>query len=292
MNLFLTEERKKSIKGRFQRIKNGIVNACFAYDAEKLRRHLIKIGIAEGDTIMVHANFSPGNGFRGSPMDVVDVLVDRVGKHGNLLMVSIPFRGSAYDYLMKKKPFRLNKTMSMMGLITEVFRRKEGVLRSFHPTHPVLAYGKDSQWIVEGHENNLYPCGPGTPFEKFRKLNGKIMFFDVSFGAITFFHHVEDLYKDRLPFPVYQDDIITTVAYDKENNPHEIKTYVFDRNLPRSAAKLEQEMRRKRLINISRIGNSRILLVKAEDVVRCQGDMIDAKNYPYDLQDMESGQGG
>ena len=279
----ISEENKRTIKSNYRKIKSGIVKSFLSCDADDLRRHLIRIGISESDTLLVHANFNPDNGFRGDPMDIVNVLVDRVGKNGNLMMVSIPFRGSAYDYLMAKKPFRLNKTMSMMGLLTESFRRKEGVQRSFHPTHPVLVFGKDSRWLVEGHENCLYPCGTGTPFEKFRKMNGKIMFFDVGFGAITFFHYVEDLYKDKIPVPVYHDEIITALAYDKENQPREIRTYAFNKNLRRSADKLEQEMRRHGLIRKSRIGNSRILLVGAEDVVRCQGSMIDAKNYPYEL---------
>jgi len=279
----VSEDNKKTIKSNYGKIKSGIVKSFFSYDVDCLRRHLIRIGIAETDTLLVHANFNPDNGFRGDPMDIVNVLVDRVGKNGNLMMVSIPFRGSAYDYLMAKKPFRVNKTMSMMGLLTESFRRKEGVQRSFHPTHPVLVFGKDSRWLVEGHENCLYPCGAGTPFEKFRKMNGKIMFFDVGFGAITFFHHVEDLYKDKIPVPVYHDEIITAFAYDRENQPREIRTYAFNKNLHRRADKLEQEMWKNGLIRKSRIGNSRILLVGAEDVVRCQGSMIDAKNYPYDL---------
>lgn len=279
----LPEKTRNSMKLEYGKFRSRVMRKFFAYDAGDLRKHLERIGISHSETVMVHANFSPDSGFRGDPIDIVNVLADHVGDSGNLLMVSIPFRGSAYDYLMGKKPFRLAKTMSMMGLITENFRRKEGVLRSFHPTHPVLAYGKDCQWIVEGHEKYLFPCGPGTPFEKFRQRHGKILFFDVGFGAITFFHYVEDLYKDRIPFPVYHDEVLTSVAYDRENTLHEIRTYVFNPNLHRSAAKVEREMERRGLIRKSRVGNSRLLLVDAEDVVRCMGDMIDAKNFPYEL---------
>ena len=63
-----------------------------------------------------------------------------------------------------------------MGLITEIFRRREGVLRSFHPTHPVLVYGKDSKWLTSEHEKCLNLCGAGSPFDKFRQLKGKILF--------------------------------------------------------------------------------------------------------------------
>lgn len=290
LNGIVSKERKKAIKMQYGKLKGWTVRTFMSYDGRAMREHLVGMGISESDTVMVHANFNPENGFRGNPIDVVEVFSDLLGTSGNLLMVSIPFRGSAYDHLMQKKPFRVRKTMSMMGMITEIFRRKEGVLRSFHPTHPVLAYGKDSKWFVEGHESCLYPCGPGTPFDKFRQRNGKILFFDVGFGAITFFHHVEDLYKEKLPFPVYHEEIISTTGYDEANEPREIRTYVFNRNLPRSAEKLEREMETKHFIRKSRIGNTRILLVRAEDVVTSMRDMIDSGNFPYEVDNHEINQ--
>jgi aminoglycoside 3-N-acetyltransferase len=213
----------------------------------------------------------------------VNALAELVGEKGNLLMVSIPFRGAAYDYLVLNKPFHVNKTISMMGLITEIFRRRGGTLRSLHPTHPVLAFGKDAQWLVADHDRCLYPCGPGSPFDKFRQLKGKILFFDVPFGAITFFHYVEDLLKDRLPFPVYDDRLFSVNAVDSKGEKRIIQSYTFNKDIPRSAEKLEAEMLRQGKILRGRIGNSQFLLVTAEDVVTCQTAMVEAGNYPYDL---------
>ena len=198
-------------------------------------------------------------------------------------MVSIPFRGAAYDYLALNKPFNVKKTISMMGLVTEMFRRREGTLRSLHPTHPVLAFGKDAQWLVAEHDRCLYPCGPGSPFDKFRQLKGKILFFDVRFGAITFFHYVEDLLKDRLPFPVYDERLFSVPAVDANGENRVIQTYAFSNGVPRMAEKLEAEMARQGKIRQGRVGNSRCRLVTAEDVVSCQTAMVAAGNYPYDL---------
>ncbi|HEY5599674.1 MAG TPA: AAC(3) family N-acetyltransferase, partial [Candidatus Manganitrophaceae bacterium] len=223
------------------------------------------------------------SGFKGSPGDIVNALMEYVGREGNLMMVSIPFRGSAFDHLMKNKPFYIQKTVSMMGLVTETFRRKEGVLRSFHPTHPVLVYGKDAAWLADGHDRCLYPCGPDSPFDKFRRLKGKILFFDVGFGAITFFHYVEDLIKDKLPFDVYHPEPFSAPAYDEKNQLHQIKTYAFNKNVVRRADKLEEEMLRWNLIKKGKIGRSNLILVEAEDVVGRQTSMVEAGNLPYDL---------
>ncbi len=280
---YLSREKKLAIKSRYSKMKKFVVDSLMNYDEEMLKAKLKKMGVSETDTLMVHANFKPDSGFKGTPLDVVNALIELVGTRGNLLMVSIPFRGFTYDHLMKNKPFRLNKTMSMMGLITESFRKRERVLRSFHPTHPVLAYGKDSAWIVAGHEKCLHPCGTGTPFEKLRQLNGKLLFFDVGFGAITFFHYVEEITKDKLPFNVFHEEPFSVTAYDGSNNMHTIKTYVYNRNIGRNTGKLEEEMLKRQMIKKGRVGNSTLMLMDTEDVVSCQTSMVESGNLPYDI---------
>jgi len=280
---YLSAKQKRVLKSKFNEVRNKLVRTLFRYDAVKLKLRLTQIGITATDSLMVHANFGPDSGFRGTPLDLVNALVDLVGAKGNLLMVSLPFRGAAYDYLALGKRFNVKKTISMMGLVTEMFRRREGTLRSLHPTHPVLAFGKDAQWLVAEHDRCLYPCGPGSPFDKFRQLKGKILFFDVSFGAITFFHYVEDLLKDRLPFPVYDDRLFSVTAVDSKGEIRMIQSYAFNKEIPRGAQKLEAEMLLRGKLLKGRIGNSQLMLVTAEDVVACQTAMVEAGNYPYDL---------
>lgn len=279
----LPEKQKLALKARFNTMRVGFIKTVLSYDTSALKTRLRKMGVKEDDTLLVHSNSNPDSGFKGTPADVVNALADLVGKKGNLLMVSIPFRGSSYDHLAKGKTFHKDKTISMMGLITEIFRRKEGVLRSLHPTHPVLAYGKDSEWLVSGHEKCLYPCGVGSPFDKFRQMNGKILFYDVPFGAITFFHFVEDLTKDMLPFKVYDDRLFTVKATDGKTE-HVIETYAFNKEIPRDAFMLEEEMKRRGLVKYGKVGNSNLILVNSSDVVACHIDMVKAGRYPYKLQ--------
>ena len=86
-------------------------------------------------------------------------------------MPSLPYGGSTYKYLKETRVFDVNRTVSQMGLIPEIFRRQEYVVRSLHPTHPVVAFGALANWFVQGHENCLYGCGPGSPFEKLAEKN-------------------------------------------------------------------------------------------------------------------------
>lgn len=282
INRYVGDKMKRAVKSRIARARNRFVRSFLNYDGDKLRARLRAAGIADTDTVMVHANFTTDSGFRGTPLDLVTAMAELLGERGNLLMVSIPFRGAAYDYLALNKPFNVKKTMSMMGLATEAFRRREGTQRSLHPTHPVLAFGKDAASIVADHDRCLFPCGAGSPFEKLRELRGKILFFDVSFGAITFFHYVEDLLKDRLPFPVYDDRVFSVTAIDAQGASRTVETRTFNKNVIRKAEKLEQQMLRDGKIVRGRVGNSRFTLVAAEDVVSCFTRMVDERNYPYE----------
>lgn len=272
---------KRAIRSKLNQAKSRIVHSFLSYDAEALKARLRRAGIRETDTLMVHANFSTDSGFRGTPSDLVNALVELVGTNGNLLMVSIPFRGAAYDYLVAGKPFNVKKTISMMGLATEMFRRREGTLRSFHPTHPVLAVGKDASWLVADHDQCLFPCGVGTPFDKFRQLHGKILFFDVSFGAITFFHHVEDLLKDKLPFPVYHERQFAVPAIDARGASQVIQTRTFNNAVARKAEHLERRMVADGTVARGRVGNSRFTLVTADDVVSSFTAMVESGDFPY-----------
>lgn len=279
----LDGKQKRALKSKLNQLKQQAVRALRSYDVPALHAHLARIGIERTDTVLVHSNFDPQSGFSGTPNDLANALADYFGEQGNLLMVSIPFRGSAYDYLAQGKTFDVRKTISMMGLVTEMFRRRPGTLRSLHPTHPVLAAGKDAAWLTTGHEDCEYPCGPGSPFDKFRQLKGKILFFDVGFGAITFFHHVEHLIQGDLPIPVYEEQAFETPVVDAAGGRRTVRTYPFSRKYTRKAEALETEMAGRGQLHRSRVGNSRAILVSAEDVVDSMTAMVKAGRYPYVL---------
>lgn len=278
----LRDRLKRAVKTRISRTRTAFVRTFRSYDADQLVAALRKAGVTGSDTLLVHANFTQDNGFKGGPLDLVNALARVVEPDGNLLMVSIPFRGSGYDYLVKNKPFNVRKTISLMGLVTETFRRRAGTARSLHPTHPVLAVGPDAEWLVAGHEACREPCGADTPFDKFRQRRGKILFFDVPFGAITFFHHVEDVLRDRLPFPVYHERLFEAPVVDAAGENRVVETYTFNPAVTRRADKLERRMAEEGKLHHGRIGNSRFILVDAEDVVASFTAMVAAGNYPYD----------
>ncbi len=280
----LNSSQKTKLKALYLATKRLFIKRFLSYGSRELESLLHDLGVTSGDTVMLHSSFAL-SGFRGSPKELSDVFLRSVGPNGNLLMVSLPYSSSTYEYLQKKKTFDVRKTPSHMGMISESFRRREGVLRSFHPTHPVLAFGPKAEWIIADHDKCLYPCGPGSPFEKFSQLGGKVVFFNVPFSTITLFHYMEHLVERTLPFPLYLSEAFEVPSIDSTGKISMIKTRVFSPEAVRRRRPLilMEELDKQHLVRRKRMGNSRVMCVAALEAIACTEQMARAGKLFYDV---------
>lgn len=279
---------KVGLKAKLLEARRLYVRAFLSYDARQLMDCLRSLGVCSGDSVMLHSAFEPHCGFRGTIEQLTGVFLDAVGPGGNLLMVSLPYRSSSLHYLSKLKVFDVRKTPSMMGLVSEYFRHRADVLRSLHPTHPVLACGARAEWLVAGHQLCEYPCGPGTPFEKLEQHDGKVVFFNVPFATFTFFHYLEHLVSPDMPFSLYTEQPFLVPVIDRDGESTTVRTFVFSLEAIRRRrfSVLEDELRRRQLIQERRVGNSRLSLIRVRDAVDCVGDMHRSGQTFYDLSDV------
>ena len=275
-----------ALRAKANQARRVFVQTFLSYDAPRLVACLRALGIKSGDTVLLHSGFDASSGFRGGVEALTNAFLEAIGPEGNLVMVSLPYRSSSLDYLKKLKYFDVRRTPSMMGLVSEFFRRRPNVLRSLHPTHPMLACGPDAEWIVADHELCRYPCGPGTPFEKLVSLDAKAVFFNVPFDNFTFFHNLEHLVSSELPFELYTDEPFEVPVIDKSGETITVTTFVFslDAIRRRQFHVLEDEMRRRQMIRKRRVGNSYIYSTHLRDSIECVRDMSRKGRYFYDLE--------
>lgn len=288
----LTAKIPRSVKAR---LRAGVtaaqrvwVKLLRSYDAGQLAAALSSLGLRAGDTVLLHSSFGAHHGFRGTAEQLTDVFIDVLGPDGTLLMVSLPYRGSSLEYLQRINQFDVRKAPSMMGLVSEYFRRRPQVLRSLHPTHPILALGAKAEWVVADHESCLFPCGPGTPFEKLIALDGKVVFFNVPFATFTFFHYLEHLVSSRLPFPLYSERPFDVPVIKRNGERGTVRTFVFSLEAIRRRRfqRLEDELFRRGLIARRRIGNSQLLAIRVRDAVTCVEEMSRQGQYFYEFDDL------
>jgi aminoglycoside 3-N-acetyltransferase len=276
---------KNKLRAIHRRLRRLMVGVFFSYGNDELVRALRAVGVEPGDSVMLHSAFEPHHGFRGTSQDAIDAFLAALGPQGNLLMVSLPYRSSSLDYLSKLKVFDVRRTPSAMGLVSEFFRRRAGVVRSCHPTHPVLTYGPLAEWFIEGHERCLYPCGPGTPFDRLLQSGGKVAFFNVPFVYFTFFHYLEHLVSANLSFPLYVEPPFDVAVIDRHGEKLVVRTHAFSREAIRRRRfeVLESALRDRGLIRKTRVGASVLLLVDLREVVSAVKEMTRQGVYFYEM---------
>src|SRR5262249_3791691 len=96
--------------------------------------------------------------------------------------------------------FDARRQVSQMGLLSEVFRRTPGVVRSLHPTHSVCALGPHAQCLTAEHHLAPTTFGALSPFAKMAELDTVILGLGKPYyRVLTQIHAAEDLLGDRFP---------------------------------------------------------------------------------------------
>jgi len=272
---------KAQLRQIYRRGRSDLIKRFRSYDSDALAIAIDELGIAAGDTVMVHSALNPDNGFIGKHKDIINVLKSLVTEEGLLVMPSMPYADSSRAFLQRGKPMNVRRSPSHMGLISEVFRRNKDVYRSLNPIHPLLAWGNDAQEFLQGHENCQYSFGSNSPFEKLLKRNAKVLCFDVGFEFITFTHFVEDQLKDKFQFSLYDNEPIIGTSIDYDGNELRTDCYVLSdisRHLRREE-RLIAQMEKKNQLQYSRIGNTKLLMVNCNDIINTATDMMSRGDY-------------
>jgi aminoglycoside 3-N-acetyltransferase len=233
---------------------------------------------------MVHSSFDRFEGFRGKATDVILSLQATVGPTGTILMPTIPFTGTAVEYVAEMGIFDVVTTPSRMGLITELFRRAPGVSRSLHPTHSVAAWGAQADELLRDHHLAETPCGKNTPFGRLSKYDGKILLLGTDIDSMTFFHSIEEDLEPLMPFSPFTKETFRLHSKDRNGRIWETRTRLFDPDVSRrrNLHKLVPALRMRGLWRENHVGRLRGICLKAGDVLALCRAMAQSGEFCYD----------
>ncbi|AJY75901.1 AAC(3) family N-acetyltransferase [Paenibacillus beijingensis] len=157
------------------------------YTKESLIRNLEQLEVDRNGTLLVHSSYKSIGEVEGGPDTILDALTDYM-KNGLLVMPT-----HTWSYIDENNPrFHVQDSPSCVGILTELFRKRPGVVRSLHPTHSVAALGKDAEAFVTGNEKCDTPCGPQSPWGKLLERKATIMLLGVDLRRNTFMHGIEE----------------------------------------------------------------------------------------------------
>lgn len=285
----LSKSQKNAVRAFIRRTRLYCVRkwpSFTSFAPSDLVATLRHMGVAPGDSILVHCSFGEEFGFRGSMDQLIDAFLAAVGSTGNLLMVSMPYIGAASSYLGQAKVFDVRKTPSAMGLVTEAFRRRSGVVRSANPMHPVLVSGPRAAEFVAGHESCAFSIGPDTPFDRLLQKSGKVIFFNTRLTSFTFYHFLEHRIRTLLPFPLYTESAFAVPVINSSGVAGEVRVFGYSdqASARRQDWRLHAWLRRKKVVRSARLGVTRVMVLDLQEVVKAFDDMIAVGKSIFDLK--------
>lgn len=254
------------IKRSLKRLVRDYHRRFRAFTPVDLNRALVELGVVAGDVVMVHSAFDSFLGFQGGPVDAIRTLQQVVGARGTLMMPTIPFRGTAVEYALGDPVFDVRQTVSRMGLLTELFRRSPGVVRSIHPTHSVAVWGNRADAIIAGHERAETPCGRSTPYEKLLEHDGKILLAGVPPDTMTFCYFVAAELEPQLAIPVFTREKYPMRWRDGDGTVRVSHLRLFSLRLDHDLRPLVNELKRRHQWRERRVGSLRLMLLRAREV--------------------------
>lgn len=165
-----------------------------------LREDLRRLGLEEGDLVMVHAGLRSLGPVLGGVNTVVQALQDAVGSRGTLMayldwelgVEPEDFEDARLRDEIPTFDKRTARATRDHGILAETLRTWPGAVRSDHPDAGMVAIGARAEWLCADHSFH-YGYGPGSPLARLVEAGGKVLMLGAPLETLTILHHAEHL---------------------------------------------------------------------------------------------------
>nr|WP_154894445.1 AAC(3) family N-acetyltransferase [Paenibacillus xylanexedens] len=154
---------------------------------QSLFEQLHQLGIDGRSTLLVHSSMKSMGEVEGGADTVLDAFTEYM-KDGLLVLPT-----HTWSTINASNPmFHVESSPCCVGILPELFRKRPGVVRSWHPTHSVAAIGQDA--VAFTKDDHLYdtPCARGSAWGKLLDRKATILLVGVDLKRNTFIHGVEE----------------------------------------------------------------------------------------------------
>lgn len=157
------------------------------YTARQLTSQLKKMNIPTDGTLLIHSSFKAMGEIKGGPETVIDALC------GYMTDGLIAMPTHSWHVVNSDNPvFDPASTPSCTGILGQLLLKREGAVRSIHPTHSLAVWGRDAARFVEGEQFMSTPCGRKGCMGKLLDRKAKVLFIGCELSKNTFLHGVEE----------------------------------------------------------------------------------------------------
>lgn len=216
-------------------------------------------GIERGDHLLVHSSLSSIGWVEGGADTVIDALLQAVGEAGTVMFPTLT--GAVTDSPETPPRFDARSSACWTGKIPEAARLRPDAVRSLHPTHSVVAFGRYASWFTSGHELVRTPCGYGSPYDKLASVGGKIVLIGVTQQCNTSYHHAEEV--SRTPIVLQDRTMAITMTDIHGRQVTMADTALHKWHYSRDYDAFEPEMLRQGICHIGQLGKAAVRVVDA-----------------------------
>lgn len=218
-----------------------------------------RLGVEEGDTLLVHSSYKSLGAVDGGPQIVINALEAALGAEGTLIMPTFNF-----DF-NKGVPWDVRSTPSKMGVLTELVRVDPRAKRVFHPFYSFAILGKHAERLGGLRYKSSYERN--SVFGKLRDLDGKIMVIGLSYtNSMTFFHHIEQMEGVDYRFLKQFTGEVTDWDGRTYTDTFEMLVRDIDKGVITEVNPMGEMMEKAGIISVGKIGEADVKLMKANEV--------------------------
>ncbi len=169
---------------------------------EDLKEGFKKLGLKEGDNVIVHTSLSSLGFVCGGSQIVIEALLETVKDSGTIIMPSQSWKNldpeAGVHWEEPKEWWQMIRDnwpaydkditpTNTMGAVAEMFRKWPGAKRSAHPARSFAAKGKNAEYLVKDHDlSDIF--GEKSPLGKLYALDGKVLLIGVGHDKNTSLH--------------------------------------------------------------------------------------------------------
>ena len=213
--------------------------------------------------IMLHSSMVNIGKIEGGAKFIASSILDQLdlGRY-TLLISALPYRGSFASWINKDYVFDVRTAPIAMGVVNERLAANPGAHRSIHPTHSVVAIGKDSTYYTAEHHLDTTPFGAHSPYYKLLQRRAKILLVGATQNNVTFIHAIEDMLGDVHPVKVYSKKKYRIRCINEEGNTLFVETTVHSpwAGAFRDCSIMTNLLKDSESIQISSLGESSIMM--------------------------------
>ena len=161
-----------------------------AVSSADIQKAFRKLGLRSGMKLIVHSAFSAIGQVEGGAEGFCRQLLETIGPKGTVLMPAFTF--NLYSGKDVGQPFDVRTSPSCCGILTEVFRKTQGVFRSCDPCHSYCARGNCAADFVRDH-HKVPTVSEFSPLGLLEAEDGWCLTIAAA-NAVTFMHVVESTF--------------------------------------------------------------------------------------------------